>query len=192
MGRTSNAKAGIARAAFDVLAERGLDGATFGRIAERARCAKGLVNYHFPSRFDLFAAVVSLARQRLWDPRVEAVAGSTGTAVVERAWKVLLAERGARIHLVLCSLASLRVDARIDQAFKVNHRSGREPWDSAIAGWLERSRFRTDSQVDVSRAVAAILEGFAGTLADEDPDDVYPAFLTAWIGLTAALAAGRS
>jgi AcrR family transcriptional regulator len=191
MERSTGTKASIANAALDVLSEAGLKGATFDRIAERAGCAKGLVNYHFPSRIDLFAEVVSLATQRLWAPRQQALSAS-GSAVVDQTWKVLLAERGTGIQLAISGLSSLRSESRIDQAFKLTKGSGLEAWRSCVADWLRQSRFRTDSQDDVSIAIAAILQGFAATLADEEPDDVYPAYLIAWLGLTAALAPGRS
>ena len=187
-GRDS--KAAIVAAARDVLTERGLSGMTFDRIARRAECAKGLVNYHFPSRITLLAELVSVITDGIWTARIGGLS-APGTAVVEGTWSVLLGERTGSVHLALNGLASMRSDEHIDQAFRLTGESNTRRWMSETASWMRRSKFRTDSQDDVARAAAALLDGFALRLSTDDPDQLYPAYLTAWLGLISALSASR-
>jgi len=187
-GRDS--KSAIVTAARDLLAERGLSGMTFDRIARRAECAKGLVNYHFPSRIVLLTELVSAITDGLWNARIAGLS-APGTAVVEATWNVLLAERASSVHLAMAGLASMRSDERIDQVFRLTDESNMRRWVSETASWMRRSKFRTDSQDDVARAAAALLDGFALRLSSHDPDELYPAYLTAWLGLIAALSASR-
>lgn len=186
--KARHSKSAIVAAARDVLTERGLSGMTFDRIAKRAECAKGLVNYHFPSRIVLLTELVSIISDGLWAARIAGLA-APGTAVVEGTWSVLLAERSGSVHLALNGLASMRSDERIDQAFRLAGESNMGRWVSETASWMRRSKFRTDSQDDVARAAAALLDGFALRLSTDDPDELYPAYLTAWLGLIAALSA---
>jgi len=186
--KARKAKSAILDAAQAVLEERGLEGTTFDRIARKAECAKGLVNYHFSSRVVLLAELVSRIMGRLWETRLRALSAD-GPSVVEGTWDVLVAERGGSIHLALAGLESLRCDERIDQAFKLTNKSVMARWEDAVGRWLLRSRFRTSSQEEVARATAALLDGFATRLSADDPNDLYPAYLTAWLGLIAALSA---
>lgn len=186
--RSQDSKSALVAAARAVLAERGLAGMTFDRIAKRAGCAKGLVNYHFPSRVGLLAELASRLGEELWNARMVGLS-APGIGVVDETWKVLLAEQMSSIHLALDGLAAMRTEEQIDRAFKLTDESNMERWAVSTAGWLEKSRFRTDSQVDVARAAAALLDGFAVRLSAGDPADLYPAYLTAWLGLIAALSA---
>jgi len=181
-----DARAAILEAAQSVLEDRGLVGATFDRIAKKAGCAKGLVNYHFASRIALLSELVSAIVDRLWTARVAGLSAN-GPAVVDETWKVLLAERESSIHLALAGLASMRCAELIDRQFRLTQQSMMARWRDATAAWLRRSRFRTDGQEEVARAAAALLDGFAARLSTDDPDELYPAYLTAWVGLIAAL-----
>lgn len=53
-----NAREKIISAAYQILAEKGYDAATTKGIAQQAGVAQGLINYYFPSKDDLFLAVL--------------------------------------------------------------------------------------------------------------------------------------
>lgn len=186
--RSQDSRSALVAAARQVLAERGLAGMTFDRIAKRAGCAKGLVNYHFPSRVVLLAELVSRLGEELWSARLVGLSPA-GIGAVDGTWKVLLTEQTSSIHLAIDGLAAMRTEEQVDRAFKVTNQSSMARWAAGTAGWLERSGFRTDSQADVANATAALLDGFAVRLSTDDPADLYPAYLTAWLGLIAALSA---
>ena len=51
-------RAEIVQAAEHVFATRGFDGATMEEVAEAVRIAKGTIYLYFPSKLDLFRAVI--------------------------------------------------------------------------------------------------------------------------------------
>jgi TetR/AcrR family transcriptional regulator len=51
----------VLHAALSVFAERGYDGATMGGIAKRAGVGQPLVEYHFPTKEDLWVSTVEMA-----------------------------------------------------------------------------------------------------------------------------------
>ena len=55
----------VLRAAAEEFAERGYEGASVSRIAERASMSKGSVYYYFDDKADLFATVVEAAVDRM-------------------------------------------------------------------------------------------------------------------------------
>ncbi len=78
----------IVSAALEVLMEGGLPAVTTARVAKRAGCAKGLVNYHHGTKSKLLGEVagrlVNLrARQRL------AAFDNTGAEAIDRLWVTL-------------------------------------------------------------------------------------------------------
>ena len=84
-------KEAILSAAIDVLAIHGLNSWTVEEVANRAHCAKGLVNYHYRSKQDL----LSTAAQTLRDDRAArrlAAAQHPGSEALDRLWATLVAE----------------------------------------------------------------------------------------------------
>ena len=68
----------ILLAALAVFAERGYDGATIGGIAKHAGVGQSLVEYHFPSKEDLWVATVEVALDKFMAgllPDIEAQEG---------------------------------------------------------------------------------------------------------------------
>lgn len=84
---------GIMAAAVSALKEHGAASLTLETVAATARCAKGLVHYHFATRRGLLTSVNDV----LWDRRehawVAALAGATLDDCVRQSWTVLSAER---------------------------------------------------------------------------------------------------
>jgi len=81
----------IVEAAKSILLREGLSGWTVERVAREAGCAKGLVHYHFHSKWELLALVASnLRRERI--ERRAAAFRRQGAAALDALWEVLLAE----------------------------------------------------------------------------------------------------
>ena len=81
----------ILGAAIDVIALHGLNNWTVEEVANRAHCAKGLVNYHYRSKQELLA----LAAQTIRDDRCArrlAAARHPGTEALDRLWETLQQE----------------------------------------------------------------------------------------------------
>ena len=84
-------KDAILGAAIDVIALHGLNNWTVEEVANRAHCAKGLVNYHYRSKQDLLVRSSETLRDDRFARRLAAIAAS-GSAALDRLWTVLVQE----------------------------------------------------------------------------------------------------
>ena len=84
-------KDAILGAAIDVIALHGLNNWTVEEVANRAHCAKGLVNYHYRSKQDLLVRSAETLRDDRFARRLAAIA-TTGSAALDRLWVVLVQE----------------------------------------------------------------------------------------------------
>src|ERR1041384_1107972 len=81
----------ILGAAIEVLAVHGLNNWTVEEVANRSRCAKGLINYHYRTKREL----LGLAAETLRDDRAAhrlAAVQAPGTQALDRLWSVLVRE----------------------------------------------------------------------------------------------------
>ena len=81
----------ILSAAIEVIALHGLNNWTVEEVANRAHCAKGLVNYHYRSKNDL----LKTAAETLRDDRAakrRAAAVNPGSQALDRLWATLVEE----------------------------------------------------------------------------------------------------
>jgi AcrR family transcriptional regulator len=83
----------ILAAAERLLRKRGAGTPTLEAVAREAGCAKGLVNYHFPSKAELLAAVA----ERMGNDRASRWSAAFGAlsaeAAIRATWDLILAER---------------------------------------------------------------------------------------------------
>lgn len=84
-------KDAILSAAIDVVAIHGLNNWTVEEVANRARCAKGLVNYHYRSKQDLLVQSAETLRDDRSARRLAAVQ-TPGSQSLDRLWKALTLE----------------------------------------------------------------------------------------------------
>ncbi len=84
-------KDAILGAAIDVIALHGLNNWTVEEVANRAHCAKGLVNYHYRSKQDLLVRSAETLRDDRFAKRLAAIAVS-GSAALDRLWTVMVQE----------------------------------------------------------------------------------------------------
>lgn len=165
----------ILEAAGQVLRTHGLNKWTVDLVAERAGCAKGLVNYHHGSKTELLsrtAAAVRTARLANW---VGALANAKGTAALDALWTELCRE----------------VDEGWFRAWLALLSSGGEPAREAAIGGedLDRiGRFLEDAlevppdEVPDPGLVTALLDGCALRLVQNQPkEEVREAFDRFWL-----------
>ena len=84
-------KDAILGAAIEVVALHGLNNWTVEEVANRARCAKGLVNYHYRSKQDLLVQSATTVRDDRAARRLAAVQ-TTGAPSLDRLWSALQQE----------------------------------------------------------------------------------------------------
>jgi AcrR family transcriptional regulator len=84
-------KDAILTAAIDVIALHGLNNWTVEEVANRAHCAKGLVNYHYRSKQDLLVCAAQTLRDDRAARRLAAVQ-HPGSHALDQLWAALLHE----------------------------------------------------------------------------------------------------
>ena len=84
-------KEAILGAAVEVVVLHGLNNWTVEEVANRAHCAKGLVNYHYRSKNDLLVQSAETVRDDRAARRFASVQAS-GTLALDRLWSVLVQE----------------------------------------------------------------------------------------------------
>ena len=84
-------KEAILGAAIEVVVLHGLNNWTVEEVANRARCAKGLVNYHYRSKQDLLVQVAHTIRDDRSARRLAAIQ-TAGTPALDRLWTALAVE----------------------------------------------------------------------------------------------------
>lgn len=84
-------KDAILGAAIEVVALHGLNNWTVEEVANRAHCAKGLVNYHYRSKQELLVQVAQTIRDDRSARRLAAVQ-SPGSQALDRLWREMQGE----------------------------------------------------------------------------------------------------
>ena len=79
----------ILRASVDTVVDHGLNDWTVEEVASKARCAKGLVNYHYRSKADLLDQTAEAIAFNRHARRLAAVANSTGLASIDHLWETI-------------------------------------------------------------------------------------------------------
>lgn len=75
-----------------VMVRSGLAGWSLEEVARRARCAKGLVLYHYRSKAALLELTAGEIERARWDRRFGALAGADGLEGIDRLWNEMVAE----------------------------------------------------------------------------------------------------
>lgn len=74
-----------------LVVDRGLGSWSIEAVAGGARCAKGLVLYHYRSKATLLRLTVGEIERVRWDRRFEAIAGGTpGLDAIDRLWEAMV------------------------------------------------------------------------------------------------------
>jgi AcrR family transcriptional regulator len=81
-------KEAILGAAIEVIVLHGLNNWTVEEVANRAHCAKGLVNYHYRSKQELLVQVAHTIRDDRSARRLAAIQ-TAGTQALDRLWAAL-------------------------------------------------------------------------------------------------------
>ena len=82
----------ILTAAIQTLIDRGLNDWTVDEVANRARCAKGLVNYHHKSKQELLMRCADTIVSHRQARRMAALTGRSGAEAIDQLWAALAAD----------------------------------------------------------------------------------------------------
>jgi AcrR family transcriptional regulator len=181
--RRAATRAGLLDAAEELFAERGFAGTSLADVAEAAGVSKGAIYHHFPSKDDLFLA---LLEQHFAERRsaVERIAAAPGKAATERLVAEIPQDR-------LWNLLFLEfvVRAGRDEAFRRQLRrlldGLREKSTAGVERFLAREKTAAELGADqLAVAIAALGNGLAieaMTDPEADTDPLYAAALRLWL-----------
>jgi AcrR family transcriptional regulator len=188
MKRSEDTRDSIIRAAERCLSSNGVGALTIGAVARRAGVSSALVHYHFATKQRLLTAAAERLIERRAAGRLEALAGGTALAALDRLWQA--AERFAddgseRAMLELVALARENADVgRLVARRRDRVRAAlRARLPSLMAG-LGAMPIAADEAAEV---VATFLDGIGLALAaGNDAAVVRSAFEAFWLALIAA------
>lgn len=144
-------KEAILGAAIEVVVLHGLNNWTVEEVANRARCAKGLVNYHYRSKQELLVQVAHTIRDDRSARRLASIQ-TAGTQALDRLWTALNGEIESGWFAAWISLVA--ADGMLREAARAN------PRDSlAFADGLGRALDLGDSLVPRAALIDATLNG---------------------------------
>ncbi|MGH7560114.1 MAG: TetR/AcrR family transcriptional regulator [Gemmatimonadales bacterium] len=170
-------KDAILTAAISVLADDGLNNWTIEEVAERARCAKGLVNYHYRSKLDLLTRAANALRDDRHARRLAALQ-APGTAALDRLWQVLLAEVESGWFAAWLAMASAEGPLR----------QGASGWEGRALAQAASKALGVDLPPDSAYLIPGLLDGLElQLLLGVEPGAVEEAYHRAW---TVVLGAG--
>jgi AcrR family transcriptional regulator len=85
-------KDAILAASVETIVEHGLNDWTVEEVANKARCAKGLVNYHFRSKAELLHLTAEAIAFNRHARRLAAIASDHGASVLDNLWEAIRLE----------------------------------------------------------------------------------------------------
>jgi AcrR family transcriptional regulator len=174
--RRADAEDSLLRAAAALVAERGIEGATFARIGERAGSSRALPTYHFGSKDALVARLAQYAQDR-----ISAAAG----AILERAERSV-EELNALETTRLMVAADLKLfggdPAPEDRALLVLWGTT-FPSEAAVEGMLDADRRSYDGWADLIR----LGQADGSVRADLEPEAAAVVLLGVTRGVAASL-----
>ena len=144
-------KDSILGAAIEVIALHGLNNWTVEEVANRAHCAKGLINYHYRSKQELLRCAAETLRDDRSARRLAAVQAH-GSRALDQLWETLVKEVESGWFAAWLSLAAA------DDPYR--KASAQQPADSrALAGSLGRSLELGAQLVPRAALLQALLDG---------------------------------
>ena len=167
-------KDAILAAAIEVVAIHGLNNWTVEEVANRAHCAKGLVNYHYRSKQELLGTAAQTLRDDRAARRLAAVR-HLGSEALDRLWATLLQEVDSGWFAAWASLVAA------DDPYR--RAAATRPADAtALATALSRTLDLGSALVPESGLIQAALDGLElALLQGAPPIEVEEAYHRFWI-----------
>lgn len=168
-------KSEILGAAKAVLVQKGLAAWTIEDVAREARCAKGLVNYHYKTKANLLAQVGESLREDRLGRRLAALENEGATAL-DALWNTLTAEVRSGELAAWLSLSALP-DQAVHHALRSQERELRRLAEAA-------ARAFGVSDGSLGQLIDSVLTGFQLALLNGHEDQtVREAYHRFWLGI---------
>jgi AcrR family transcriptional regulator len=168
-------KSEILAAAKSVLVKKGLAAWTIEDVAREARCAKGLVNYHYKTKANLLAQVGESLREDRLGRRLAALENEGATAL-DALWNTLTAEVRSGEMAAWLALSALQ-DQAVHHGLRSQERELRRLEDAA-------NRAFGISDPTMGQLIDSVLAGFQVALLNGHEDQlVREAYHRFWLGV---------
>ncbi|MEO8449906.1 MAG: TetR/AcrR family transcriptional regulator [Gemmatimonadota bacterium] len=166
----------ILTASIQTIIDYGLNGWTVDEVANKAKCAKGLVNYHYKSKHDLLIRCAETVASYRQARRMSALAGRVGAIAIDRLWAALILDVDEGWFGAWISVMS---DNRLRRAAGLRYgvHSGQ------LAVLAAKALGETAQAIDES-LLTATLDGLElALLGEADRASVEEAYHRFWVGL---------
>jgi AcrR family transcriptional regulator len=166
-------KDAILTASVETVIQHGLNDWTVEEVANKAHCAKGLVNYHFRSKAELLQLTAETIAYHRQARRLAAIGANRGTSVLDNLWE------------------ALRVEVRSGWfaawlGFAASEAAGLEPveFKDQLRLALTRALLLPADALPEPLVLFAMLDGIALRLLLDEPEaEVKDAYHRLWLGL---------
>ncbi|HEX9582025.1 MAG TPA: helix-turn-helix domain-containing protein [Gemmatimonadales bacterium] len=182
--KPEEARATILAATERLLRKRGTGTPTLDAVAREARCAKGLVNYHFPSKAALLAAIAEAMgreRTRRWQ---STLGGSSPEVAIRATWDLVLAECRDGTSSAWAALRAERDRTTVQTVSSQVAGFGRS-LATSLATMLSALELKANVPVsELGWYLAAVVHGMELMVdAGADPGELQGAYAAAWLGI---------
>jgi len=167
----------LARAAFDLIAERGFEGLRTRDVADRAGITVATLHYYFPTKEHLIRAVMTNAMDQF--RRTRNINPEEPVRESRKELREVLQARQHQIHetpKLFIVLLELTTRASRDPAIKAIMRESDVNWRESISSHLregvEKGRFRPDLDVPAAAVFLEALTRGRSMLAMVNPDEL--------------------
>ena len=155
-------RAQLARKAMEVIAARGVQGATLRDIADAAGVSVGILQHNFRTRKALLLAAFEMAVDRV-EKKVESFSGTTIDEIRQFAVETLPLDKQRKIEwrVLVAFRAEALADSRLAREQRARWRKFRQHFKSAIENGISAGHI--SKQVDPDQASYAIISAIDGT-----------------------------
>lgn len=153
-------------------------------VAREARCAKGLVHYHFKTKAALLAAAAARLGERRRTRWTEAFRAPTPDAAIERSWALLVSESRDGTVRAWTALLAQHKNAT-DRAVSLEFASFSAAIAGAADGLLrELGLAPTVASEELGLLLAGVVHGMGLQLeSGTEPERLQGAYAAAWLGV---------
>jgi AcrR family transcriptional regulator len=178
------ARTAIVAAAVEQLLVKPAPAVTIESVAAAARCAKGLVHYHFKTKANLLSA----AATKIWEQRKtgwrDALAGSDPVAVIASAWALLASEGTGGVTSAATSLGTQTGDM-VGRTVRECRQEFVAQLETSTRAMFERMGLEASVQTqEIALLLGAVIDGLGLQVASGTPSaDLEPAWAAFWAGV---------
>lgn len=174
----------ILNVAEDLVRTKGVNGTTIADIASGAKCAKGLINYHFGTKKELIDVVADRIVQKRIDAWQSALQSDNPQSAIDKSWKLLCSE--ARDGTMMIWDETIDRNRNLtEQSVKTKHEMFSQELGRIASATLSKAGLRARIPIsELGNLLAAVVHGIGKMLlAGINQGELEGAYAAAWLGI---------